>query len=116
MLYHKDVFMPKRFIKQLPKNVRKLNYSSHATKEVNSDRYGKVSVPSEIIFQDWEIIEIETVDNVTTDKVVIRNQFDNRDICLAVIVKENLVKTFWINLRDDYHKTLNRSRYIQKSS
>lgn len=115
MLYHKDVFLPRRLVKQLPKNVRKLNYSSHAKNEVKSDRYGQVNVPSEIIFQDWEVIEIESKDGIISDKVVLRKKYDDRDLCIVVLVKCNTVKTVWINLNSDKHSTLDISRYVQRA-
>lgn len=116
MLYHKDVFLPRRISKSLPKNLRTLVYSNHAISESKKDKYGKFDLPYQILFNEWELIEAElTSDSVT--KIVIRKPIDNdRSLCLAVIPSNNLVKTVWINLNSDTHKTLNKNIYVKRPS
>ncbi len=115
MLYHYEVFMPRRIAKSLPTNVRKLTYSNHAVNESRSDRYGDFELPKELRFSDCDLIEAEVYAS-GIEKVVVRFNIDaERSLCLAIKPATNFVKTVWINLSSDKHNTLDRSRYVSKN-
>lgn len=111
-LYHKDVFMP---ILELPYGHFLLEHSFHAIMEANADRYGDFQLPRSFNTMDWEVIEVETFDNMQVNKVVYRKSLDNRkDVCIVVLFEKRrkpFLKTAWINLKSDKHRTLNKSRY-----
>lgn len=111
MLYHVDVFMPKF---SFPMGQFKLRYSQHAIRECNSDRYGIIIPPQNITTSNAKIIEVETNENNKIIKIVYRQYLDTkRDIVIAVDITRQpwTVKTVWVNLRNDNHKTLNTSKY-----
>lgn len=113
-LYHKDVFLPKRIRGLVPSGVKQLTYSQHALNEAKKDRYGVISLPSQVEFVKCELIEVDTL----YSKFVLRMGLDNtRDLVIVVIPTDDkkiwLVKTVWINLKSDKHETLNRSIYAK---
>ena len=112
-LYHSEVYMPK--LLQQPCFEGRLRYSRHAIDEANSDRYGDITPPPYFYVEGKEkLIEVET--DSKTGKVVkqVWRQAldDERDIVLVITADGN-VKTLWVNLKTDKHKTLDRSRYIK---
>jgi len=113
MLYHVEVFMPKF---HFPIGQFKLRYTTHAIKECNSDRYGIVIPPQTLNTEHCSVIEVETGERNEIIKIVYRQRLDaNRDIAIAVDVTRQpwTVKTIWVNLRSDNHRTLNKSKYVK---
>lgn len=109
-LYHKEIGFPKN-MKFRP--VANLIPSGHALREASSDRYGAFTIPSEFDPVSWDVIEIE-VANGALHKIVARKQYDaTRDIVMAFLVRDRVIKTVWINERNDAHKTLDRSAYAK---
>lgn len=121
MLYHKDVFMPRRIRESFLQLTRGreshwLRHTKHAIKAANSDRYGVIQLPPVISFNGMEIIEIEH-DGKKCVKAVVREvgQEKNR---VFVVVPETLglwtLKTVWYNLASDKHSTLKRHLYVSQ--
>jgi hypothetical protein len=111
-LYHTSVYVPKTL--RLPNGQWTLNYSGHAQRAAQNDRYGKLNLPEYIDTRYAQLIEIEVGDNGLIQKLVYRLTHDiNRDISLAIIPERRgwYVKTVWGNLKSDKHLTLNTSRY-----
>jgi hypothetical protein len=112
MLFHKDIGFPANFTK--PTGRVPLYWSGHAREAAEQDRYGIVPQFKTMTLDRCEVIEIEVVCNRVV-KMVLRARIDNeRDACIAVIpAKETawVVKTVWVNLHTDAHRTLDRSRY-----
>ena len=53
--------------------------------------------------------EVETTDGIVT-KCVIRCEYDeSRDI--SIVVRDGFVLTSWLNQKNDFHATLDRSKY-----
>ena len=110
-LYHKDLGFPSKM--RFPKGMVTLEYSRHALKAALDDRYGRFSLPRSINIDSCEVIEAETV-NGALNKLVVRFSIDNeRDICIVFMPRTKLVKTVWINVKGDTHKTLDKSKYIK---
>ena len=110
-LYHKDIGFPTDV--QVPIGHMDLEYSRHAMDEASSDKYsiGGVDLPEFIDFQLDNVIEIE-VDNGKILKMVVRVSYDEeKDLVLAIIPQNGLVKTVWFNTRGDKHRTLDKWRY-----
>jgi len=113
ILYHTEIGFPRNF--QPPKGTHKLQYSRHALEATLDDRYGKIPVLNQINVDKLQLVELGVQDR-RVSKLVYRGRLDQeRDMVVVVIPKPNgqpwFVKTVWINLQSDAHKTLNRARY-----
>lgn len=112
-LYHKDIGFPTNM--RRPRTAFLLDYTHHARQEAARDRYGHIELPRALDCRrsENELIECD-VDDATGDiiKAVWRMPFnDELDIVLVVLMRRKLVKTVWLNRKDDKHNTLDRSRY-----
>lgn len=113
-LYHADIFLPPNL--KLPNGAFQVRYTDHAIQASRSDRYGNILLPAYISTKQAKVIEVEA-DGQKVFKIVYRQPLDKeRDICLAVIPDRRcwVVKTVWINLNSDSHKTLQTSKYARK--
>ncbi|WP_434715727.1 hypothetical protein [Paraburkholderia sp. A3RO-2L] len=107
-LYHFQLSIPKPY--RFPCFQGELTYSGHAKHEARSDRYGHIELPVRLEPKCAKLIEVETVDGVVV-KQLWRQPLDaTRDIVMAV-TNEGMVKTVWVNLRTDKHRSLDASRY-----
>lgn len=115
MLYHQDVYFPSQWQASF-KNVKtELYYGRHALLAADNDRYGRIDLPKEITFSFKNIVEVETDSFNNIIKVVVRLSYDSKhDITLAVL-KNGFVKTVWLNLKTDIHRTLDKSKYVNFS-
>lgn len=85
--------------------------SGHALRERDSDRYGKFDIPTNFNPENDEVIEIE-ITNGALNKIVARRPIDEkRDVVFVFLPLSKLVKTCWVNERNDTHKTLDKSAY-----
>lgn len=109
-LFHSAIRVPIPFRK--PCYEGRLTYGHHARRAAVDDRYGYIQLPEMFTAQGAQLIEVEVADDgKTVIKQVWRKPLDRvRDIVL-VITSEGFVKTVWINLRSDKHRTLDRSKY-----
>lgn len=111
-LYHKEVGIPAI---NLPKGKYRLDYGSHARQEATQDRFGEIELPEFLDADSAEVIEVE-VERGIVQKILYRFKLDGqRDVCMPVIPRTGamFVKTVWVNLRSDKHKTLDRSKYAK---
>lgn len=92
-------------------------YGNHARRAASSDRYGHIKLPQFLTLNSDEVFEVTLDKRLRVDKMVIRTSLDEkRDIIYVVIPRsgsEFFVKTVWINLRNDPHKTLQTDKYEQ---
>ena len=113
-LYHSEVFMPEEFKTPVFRGV--LRYGPHSLKEATTDRYGEIPLPIEFHPEGARLIESEVRVigiNARVIKQLWRKPLDEtRDLVMA-ITDSGYVKTVWVNLRSDTHRTLNRSRYVR---
>ena len=117
-LFHRDVWFPGRIVRQLAKldGRRPLEYSHHATKACQSDRYGRIPQLRSLDMTNFEVVEVEEK-NKQIVKLVGRIKFsENLDIVLAIMPRRGImfVKTCWLNKTDDDHKTLRVNQYESK--
>ncbi len=120
MLYHKDVFLPRKIRNAVPSKVVKPTYTQHAIRAANTDRYGKLPLPDAIDLSKATLIEVEKY-NAGIVKIVVRvNISEKIDLCLAIIPANVIdggncwmVKTVWANETGDCHNTLDSSRYVK---
>ena len=111
-LYHIEIGFPAWF--QRPTGKVRPQYGNHARFESQIDRYGRIQLPVEIDLAKFQVIEIGVEDGRLV-KMLVRGQLDaTRDICV-VLTNTGFVKTVWVNLRTDKHRTLDRSKYLTPS-
>lgn len=116
MLYHRDIGIPSSI--KLPSGKFKLKYSGHAKNAAATDKYGDFS-PALRYHQTLdtavaEVIEIQVDDDQKPMKIVYRQPltgWDGYDIIFVVVAQEWVVKTVWLNHKNDKHRTLNRKKY-----
>lgn len=114
-LYHKDIFMPER-IKNLGLVSVSLVQTQHALHAANTDRYGEIMVPNLLTFRGRHVVEAETDCSGKVIKLVVRRQYSaTLDVCYAIALMRNsttvILKTVWLNERNDNHLTLRREAY-----
>jgi len=109
-LYHKELGFPSKL--RFPTGRIVLEYTRHALEEAQKDRYGTIKLPRAIEMSACEVIEAEVV-NGALNKILVRAPLDEeRDICIALLPQSCKVKTVWVNVRADCHRTLDKSKYI----
>lgn len=113
-LFTPDVYLPASL--PLPSGVFNLDYGNHAKYKQKKDKFGPLVLPQILDTNKAQIVEVELIGKKIT-KVVYRMPMDKyRDICLAVIPRNNnlmFVKTVWSNPWNDKHSTLKTERYAQ---
>lgn len=114
-LFHYQICMPSELKTPIFKG--ELKYTRHAQEAAQTDRYGLISLPKEVNFDNGLLIEAEAIKEASGKlfcfKQVWRVQYDEtRDLCL-VVTNEGAVKTVWINERNDSHRTLKRYLYAR---
>ena len=115
LLYHKDIFMPAEMSR--PIHEGPLHYGRHALQEAMSDRYGRVPLPTTFCPQTSVLIESEyDRERKEVVKQVWRIPVNGKRDAVLVIAAGGFVKTVWINMRNDNHKTLDKSRYVKRHS
>lgn len=115
LLYHKDVFMPPSVSQ--PIHEGPLRYGHHARQEAMNDRYGQVPLPTTFCPANATLIESEyDRERKEVVKQVWRIPVDDKRDAVLAIGAGGFVKTVWINLRSDAHRTLDKSRYVKRYS
>lgn len=112
-LYHADIRLPDWYV--APTERVTLKWSDHALKAARSDRYGDIPQFDNIPLFAFETIEIETCEDYVTKYVMRGHWTADLDVVFVLIPMGKrpwLVKTVWINKRNDSHGTLDRSRYV----
>lgn len=116
-LFHADVYLPAWLA--AARYTGKLRYSAHARNEAVSDKYGRIELPPALNQAGGRLIEVEAVDGpngplTVASKIVWRQPLDvERDLVLVVMLADGFVRTVWVNLNDDAHRSLNTARYVQ---
>jgi hypothetical protein len=105
-LYHKDIYFPTVALN----SCMLLDYSRHALEQ--SSRHGHtISLPAYVDLRKVDVVEV----GIEGGKVVhalVRVPYNEReDLVMAICVCKRLVKTVWLNNKNDQHGTLDTSRY-----
>lgn len=114
MLFHYQLGFPKRA--KLTFGTIYLFWTKHALSECSADRYGIINPPSQLDTDKAQVIEAELSrladGSFYTNKVVYRIPYtDTKDMVLVVSPGSGAVRTVWINMKEDTHRTLDRSKY-----
>lgn len=89
------------------------HYTIHAFDSAENDQYDVILLPATINLSKTDIFEIEIGKHDTIEKICIRMSYSkDYDLCMAIIPDGLIVKTVWLNSRDDNHKTLDKTRYV----
>ena len=111
MLYHKNLGFPTTLHLE-DEYIITPKYSQHSLKSSKDDRYGEIGLPILIKANKESIIEVETADNITADKILIRIPYSSKyDICIVILLETSVIKTVWLNSVDDKHQTLVKNKY-----
>lgn len=108
MRFHKDLGFPAKFT--IPTHVATLVHSNHSRDQ--SARRG-IAISNAIDFSRGTVIEVG-YSKGKLNHMLVRMPYDNRnDISFALIPLKGkwLVKTMWLNEKDDTHSTLDLSQY-----
>ncbi len=116
-LYHSEVFMPAVVQKQLPTGVVIPCYGPHANTAALTDRYGKIHLSPIVSLNGSQLIEAELDGGNNLVKFVVRCHYDEtRDIIYVFCPRRGnnvFVKTVWLNLKTDKHRTLDKNKYAR---
>lgn len=109
-LYHEKVYMP-RHARESKRYA--LTYSAHALAEASSDMHGTITLPDTLDTTEAVLIEAEVINvgHVRVLKRVYRLPHDDSNDIVLVVQPDGLVRTVWLNRKNDRHATLDRSRY-----
>lgn len=107
-LYHFQLCIPHAY--QKPVFEGELEYSGHAVREAENDRYGQISLPERFVARGARLIEVEAVDAVVVKQLWRQKLDESRDLVMA-ITPDGFVRTVWVNTAADGHRTLDPRRY-----
>ena len=113
-LWHSSIRLPEWFT--APTQRVQLAWSQHAGDECKADRYGEIRQLKSLTLKRFQVIEVGTYGRQVT-KILFRGSLDDsRDLCIVLVPNGNRpwrVKTAWVNVKDDTHKTLDHSKYVR---
>ncbi len=104
-LYHCEVGIPADVL--WPEIGKTLSYTRHAYQAACKDCVERLlpwSLPT------YRLIEVEVVSGVVVKWTVRCELLPDRDLVMAV-TSDYMVKTVWVNRKDDQHTTLRREQY-----
>lgn len=116
-LYHFEVYIPPTLT--VTPYSGALRYSYHAREEARSDRYGHIDLPPTLDAGRGTLIEVETSADwdkgpAEVNKYVWRQPLDAERDLVLVVQPDGFVRTVWVNVLTDTHKTLNRHKYMHR--
>lgn len=111
MKYHVDVHMPQGLRTLAAAYLRGYARSFRTTSHVRDRAVEKGFILPSCLPQSAVLIEV-TVEGGSFAKALFRASYDSRtDICFA-LTRDGFVPTAWFNAKDDNHKTLDVSQYV----
>lgn len=87
-----------------------LRYSKHARFAALDDRYGPIDLPETLNTNVAKVIEVEVTAG-RVSKIVYRISYDDSMDIVFAISNGGMVKTVWLNMKDDTHMSLKINRY-----
>jgi hypothetical protein len=111
MLYHREIGFPEI---SLPSGVFKLRYSEHARREARKETL-ELGLPPTLDTTCSVPVEIEVIKSKVIKVVYRLDYYGNKDLIIVASVVQYpwVVKTVWINYKNDNHSTLKRDRYVK---
>ena len=111
-IYHKALGFPRTLKFEEIYTLENVILSSHAREACYDDRYGNIKINTSINFSRKDIVEVESINNRTPTKFLIRIKYNDKlDINLAIQLEDKTIKTVWLNESSDRHITLNKGKY-----
>lgn len=104
-LYHRESGLP-----QIPELKLQLLYSLHAKKR--AAKYKIKRLPEWLVVSAENVVEVEISDY---RKYLVRTSYtQKKDILLAIVVYPayGVVKTCWLNNKEDHHLSQDKTKYI----
>lgn len=132
MLYHNEVYMPEKvlaIVKNKMANMKTVRFSRHVQDWLNGTSgedclrekkhtYTKpelMKALSNILRTQPVPFEVEVQDGEVVKFVVRLGMNENQDISIAVGCQNGyIIKTAWVNNKEDIHCTLDTSKYVKK--
>lgn len=114
MRFHKDIYMPEYVSRFARRGILPLTYGHHAIKATRRHKGISVPVLPSIDTSKADVIEVEFIDG-KYHKTLYRIAGIDVDIILAVMYN-GIVKTTWVNEKNDQHSTLDRNMYVHSDS
>lgn len=112
-LFHRDLGFPP-VVETLFGKTLTFSFTRHALYACLHDRYGVITPSRSVTIAPGQIVEADA-DEKSVYKIVLRVPYDEKcDVCIALLPNLNgdsLVKTCWLNRKDDTHTTLDKSKY-----
>lgn len=109
-LYHTEIGFPSNLPPIRP--IIGLVPSKHAENARWDDRYGMITLPKIFNPNYAKVIEIETDNLGNIVKILARQTHDPKhDVVYAIVPQTKLIKTAWLQDKNDAHKTLRRDLY-----
>ena len=122
-VYHRDIYFPDEIRALVPQVELSLRYTRHAEEAALTDRYGLIVLPEKLDLAEAQIVEVAAFCDrklrLHAHKVLVRQAYKAAlDLVLAVQIchgldRVGLVKTAWLNMRNDHHRTLRPWAYVQ---
>lgn len=116
-LYHRNIGWPGDV--RWPEGRYRLVYTRHARTEAAVDKYRPIQLPPTIeLYGIGRIVEAEIREDGTVTKLVARVPYDVwHDLALVLVPGKEynvfVVKTVWLNERNDTHRSLDARRYTR---
>ena len=117
-LYHSSIYFLDSFNTQsltLIKSVK--NLSNHLWEHIDNSNQKRYNIDVAKLYlilnsineSNCHPFEVETTDGIVS-KCVIRCEYDESSD-ISIVVRDGFVLTSWLNQKDDFHTTLDRSKY-----
>lgn len=111
MRYHKDIYMPEKYKKI--EFACLVNYSRHAKQEAETDKYGKINLPTVFDSRNADLIEVTAEGDKPKIGLFKMPYDDTRDLCMVMEINKGKAITVFFNQKGDNHPTLNSSLYAK---
>ena len=123
-LYHIQVYIPDELLGSSKELLdRDAHISNHIFKRISDTMLSKYNrgftidelrwLISEMIYDDADPFEVASEDGVTATKAVFRTKYDDY-FDISIVVRKNVIVTAWLNMVDDNHYTLDKTKYERK--
>jgi hypothetical protein len=110
-IYHRNVWLPDKINKILPEYRVSPVYSIHAMDSAEHDPFEVIVLPCVLTLDKEHTVEVTTDEDKITQILYRFYYSEEFDLCVVILLPSLMVKTVWLQLRDDDHSTLDLSKY-----